>query len=78
MVKFLVTDHIAGKIIGNSGDTINQLMEDSNSIIRLSATSRYYPGTTRRIVSISSDTSEAVIAGLTLVLKEVNRVIFLC
>jgi len=48
-VKLLVSNNMAGSIIGRSGQTVNELQSKSSAKIRLSQSGDYFPGTTDRI-----------------------------
>lgn len=47
-VKFLVSNNMAGSIIGRAGETINELQLQSSSRIKLGQSGDYYPGTSER------------------------------
>ena len=47
-VKFLVSNNMAGSIIGRAGETISELQEQSSSRIKLGQSGDYYPGTSER------------------------------
>eukprot|EP00978_Attheya_sp_CCMP212_P029203 scaffold103139_cov48-Attheya_sp.AAC.1 len=51
-IKILVSNNVAGSIIGRSGQTINELQEQSASRIKLSQSGDCYPGTTDRVCLI--------------------------
>mmetsp|Transcript_18709 Transcript_18709/g.28402 ORF Transcript_18709/g.28402 Transcript_18709/m.28402 type:complete len:484 (-) Transcript_18709:297-1748(-) len=51
-VKLLVSNNMAGSIIGRSGQTISKLQSQSSSKIRLSQSGDYFPGTSDRICLI--------------------------
>jgi RNA-binding protein Nova len=48
-IKLLVSNNVAGSIIGRSGQTISDLQSQSGSRIKLSQTDDYYPGTQDRV-----------------------------
>lgn len=48
-IKFLVSNNVAGSIIGRSGQTISELQADSSTRIKLSQSGDYYPGTQERV-----------------------------
>jgi len=48
-VKLLVSNNMAGSIIGRSGQTVNELQTKSSAKIRLSQSGDYFPGTTDRV-----------------------------
>ena len=47
-VKFLVSNNMAGSIIGRAGETISELQEQSSSRIKLGQSGDCYPGTSER------------------------------
>jgi len=47
-VKLLVSNNMAGSIIGRAGETISELQEQSSSRIKLGQSGDYYPGTSER------------------------------
>jgi RNA-binding protein Nova len=48
-IKLLVSNNVAGSIIGRSGQTISDLQSQSGSRIKLSQADDYYPGTQDRV-----------------------------
>ena len=46
--KLLVSNNMAGSIIGRAGETISELQEQSSSQIKLGQSGDYYPGTSER------------------------------
>merc|ERR1719162_34617 len=67
-MKILVTNGIAGTIIGRSGSTISELQSLSGSRIRLSSAGDCFPGTNERVCLIDGDI-ERVKAGIQLILQ---------
>ena len=53
--KLLVPNAAAGALIGNSGQTIRELMQRFQAEIRLSRHGDYFPGTSERVCVISGD-----------------------
>lgn len=47
-VKLLVSNNMAGSIIGRAGETISELQQQSSSRIKLGQSGDYYPGTSER------------------------------
>ncbi len=47
-IKLLVSNNMAGSIIGRSGETISELQEQSSARVKLGQTGDYYPGTSER------------------------------
>ena len=52
-IKFLVTNNLAGSLIGPGGNSIKELIEITEAKIHVSAAGTVYPGTNERIVFIS-------------------------
>ena len=48
-IKLLVSNNVAGSIIGRSGQTISDLQSQSSTRIKLSQTGDYYPGSQDRV-----------------------------
>ena len=48
-IKLMVSNNVAGSIIGRSGQTISELQTQSSARIKLSQTGDYYPGTQDRV-----------------------------
>ncbi len=48
-IKLLVSNNVAGSIIGRAGQTISELQSESSARIKLSQTGDYYPGTQDRV-----------------------------
>lgn len=48
-IKLLVSNNVAGSIIGRSGQTISDMQSQSSARIKLSQTGDYYPGTQDRV-----------------------------
>jgi RNA-binding protein Nova len=53
MIKFLVTNNIAGSLIGKAGSVINELQSQSKARISVSQSNVLYPGTLERVVVVS-------------------------
>lgn len=51
-LKMLVTNNVAGSLIGKKGATINELQSTSGARIKLSQASDFFPGTRDRIVLV--------------------------
>lgn len=47
-IKLLVSNNMAGSIIGRSGETISELQEQSSARVKLGQSGDYYPGTSER------------------------------
>lgn len=54
-LKLLVSNNVAGSIIGRSGQTISELQTQSNTRIKLSQAGDFYPGTQDRVCLIQGD-----------------------
>lgn len=50
VLKFLVPNHVAGKLIGKGGSAIENLQSSHNLSIKISPNNEFYPGTSDRIV----------------------------
>jgi len=57
-IKFLVSNNMAGSIIGRSGQTISDLQERSSARIKLSQNGDCYPGTSDRVCLVQGKISE--------------------
>jgi hypothetical protein len=53
ILKMLVTDNIAGAIIGKNGKTIADMQEECGARIKVSQSSDFYPGTSERTILIT-------------------------
>lgn len=67
-LKLLVSNNVAGSIIGRAGQTISELQTQSNSRIKLSQTGDYYPGTQDRVCLVQGE-PENVKAAVRLLLE---------
>jgi len=54
-IKLLVSNNVAGSIIGRSGQTIIELQSQSSTRIKLSQSGDYYPGTQDRVCLIQGN-----------------------
>jgi len=54
-LKLLVSNNVAGSIIGRAGQTISELQSQSSTRIKLSQTGDYYPGTQDRVCLVQGD-----------------------
>ena len=70
-VKMLVTDKVAGSIIGKAGSVITDLERSTGCIIKLSPGRTYFPGTQERLVVISG-TLESVFNAVKEVVEKVK------
>lgn len=52
-IKFLVTNSLAGSIIGTGGNAIRELVTETNAKVIVSGPSDTYPGTSERIVLVT-------------------------
>lgn len=57
-IKFLVSNNMAGSIIGRSGQTISDLQEQSSARIKLSQNGDCYPGTSDRVCLVQGKFDE--------------------
>lgn len=60
ILKFLVPNFMAGKLIGKGGSNIGELQTKFDASIQISPNREYYPGTTDRIVSISANINQII------------------
>ena len=67
-IKLLVSNNVAGSIIGRAGQTISELQSQSSTRIKLSQTGDYYPGTQDRVCLVQGD-PENVKSALRLLLE---------
>jgi hypothetical protein len=59
-IKFLVSNMMAGTVIGTGGNAIKELMEVTDARVVVSGISDMFPGTSERIVLISGATLAVV------------------
>ena len=71
-VKMLVSNNVAGSIIGRSGQSISELQAQSSSRIKLSQAGDFYPGTSDRVCLIQGDQAQ-VKAAISLIIKRINE-----
>ena len=72
-LKLLVSNNLAGSIIGKGGSAISQLQVESGARLKLSQTNEFFPGTSDRIVLIQG-TIQAILLAQTLILVKVQQV----
>lgn len=61
-IKMLVSNNMAGSIIGRSGQTISDLQSQSSTRIKLSQTGDYFPGTQDRVCLVQGQPDNVKIA----------------
>jgi RNA-binding protein Nova len=61
-IKILVSNNVAGSIIGRSGQTISELQTQSSARIKLSQTGDYYPGTQDRVCLVQGQLENVKLA----------------
>jgi predicted RNA-binding protein YlqC (UPF0109 family) len=61
-IKLLVSNNVAGSIIGRLGQTISELQTQSSARIKLSQTGDYYPGTQDRVCLVQGQLSTVKLA----------------
>lgn len=61
-VKLLVSNNVAGSIIGRSGQTISSLQSQSSARIKLSQTGDFYPGTQDRVCLVQGQPENVKLA----------------
>ena len=54
-LKILVSNNVAGSIIGRAGQTISELQSESQTRIKLSQSGDYYPGTQDRVCLVQGE-----------------------
>lgn len=70
-VKLLVSDKVAGSIIGKGGTVISDLEKNTNAIMKLSPGRTYFPGTQDRLVVIAGSI-ESIVAATREVIEKVK------
>lgn len=58
ILKFLVTNHEAGSIIGSSGRTIKEVQEKTGASVKLSTPRELFPGTEKRVAKLTGGRME--------------------
>lgn len=61
-IKLLVSNNVAGSIIGRSGQTISELQTQSSARIKLSQTGDFYPGTQDRVCLVQGQMENVKVA----------------
>jgi RNA-binding protein Nova len=69
-IKLLVSNNVAGSIIGRAGQTISEMQMHSHTRIKLSQTGDYYPGTQDRVCLVQGEL-EPVKLALRLLLERI-------
>jgi len=59
-LKFLVPNHVAGKLIGKGGSELKNLQSLHNLSIKFSPNNEYYPGTSDRIVCVIGEMENVI------------------
>ncbi|KAJ0047003.1 hypothetical protein Pint_05941 [Pistacia integerrima] len=59
-IRFLVSNPLAGAVIGKGGSTITDFQSQSRAKIQLSRSHEFFPGTTDRIIMISGTIDETL------------------
>lgn len=72
-VKLLVSNNMAGSIIGRSGQTISDIQQKSSARVKLSQAMDYYPGTSDRVCLIQGRIGE-VKKAVALILGKLHEV----
>jgi predicted RNA-binding protein YlqC (UPF0109 family) len=70
-IKLLVSNNMAGSIIGRQGLTISELQKESSTRIKLSQTGDYYPGTQDRVCLVQGEPAN-VKSALSLLLGRIH------
>lgn len=76
-IRFLVSNPLAGAVIGKGGSTINDFQSQSGARIQLSRSHEFFPGTTDRIIMISGTIDEILRAVDLIVDKLLSEVFFM-
>ena len=71
-LKMLVSNNVAGSIIGRSGQSISELQSQSSSRIKLSQAGDFYPGTSDRVCLIQGDQTQ-VKSAISLIIKRIDE-----
>lgn len=61
-LKMLVSNNVAGSIIGRAGQTISELQSQSHTRIKLSQSGDYYPGTQDRVCLVQGEPENVKLA----------------
>jgi len=72
VAKLLISNPMAGCVIGKAGQTIEQLQRSSKARIQLSRAGEFYPGTSDRVLMLSGPL-DCVLTALYLVLEKVSQ-----
>lgn len=72
IAKLLVSNTIAGSVIGKAGANIEQLQRSSGARIQLSRTGEFFPGTSDRVLLLSGSL-HSVLTAIFLILEKVAR-----
>jgi KH domain len=73
-IKLLISNNSAGSIIGRSGQSISELQMESQTRIKISQSSDYYPGTQDRVCLIQGPTVVTVKCAIRLVLQRCYQI----
>jgi len=60
LLKILIPNFVAGRLIGKAGSNINDLETRFEASIQVSPSKEFYPGTGERIVTVSADPQKIV------------------
>eukprot|EP00201_Polytomella_parva_P003602 CAMPEP_0175078704 /NCGR_PEP_ID=MMETSP0052_2-20121109/24312_1 /TAXON_ID=51329 ORGANISM="Polytomella parva, Strain SAG 63-3" /NCGR_SAMPLE_ID=MMETSP0052_2 /ASSEMBLY_ACC=CAM_ASM_000194 /LENGTH=377 /DNA_ID=CAMNT_0016348747 /DNA_START=15 /DNA_END=1148 /DNA_ORIENTATION=+ len=72
VVKLLVSNAIAGSVIGKAGANIEQLQRSSGAHIQLSRSGEFYPRTSDRVLLLSGSL-HSVLTAIFLILEKISR-----
>jgi hypothetical protein len=73
-LKLLVTNNVAGSIIGKSGETILKLQRDCGCRVKLSQAHDFFPGTSDRVCLLQGESISSVKQAIGLILKKFRDV----
>lgn len=76
-IRFLVSNPLAGAVIGKGGSTITDFQSQSQAKIQLSRSHEFFPGTTDRIIMISGTIDETLKAVELILEKLLSEVFFM-
>lgn len=74
-IRFLVSNPLAGAVIGKGGSTINDFQSQSGARIQLSRSHEFFPGTTDRIIMIAG-TIDEILRAVDLVIDKLLTEVF--
>ncbi len=73
-IKMLISNNIAGSIIGRMGQSISKLQVESQTRIKISQSSDYYPGTQERVCLIQGTSGDNVKHAVGLIIQRCYQI----